>query len=154
MVDVAALRTDLENNAVYDADVRKGSNSSVLRRLLSEDARLPRRWRPISRDDFLSAVAAENLTAAQERRIQTYTQEGQDVPMHKQGVRDWVLGQRFAPATIQALEAVGQVTGKPADAFLSEDEDSLGLREVREAVAQIAKAHINNSASKPVRVEP
>ena len=161
MIDIAALRADLARNTAYDSDVRGGHNGQLLRILMAEDDTLPRRWRPVSRDDFLSAIASETLMPGQELRVQTYTQDGQAVPMHKRGVRDWVLVQRFSSATVQALEAVGQVTGKPADAFLGDDDDGLTLRGIKIVIGspdvsgpKVAKAHINQPASRPPRVAP
>ncbi len=151
VVDTAALATELDANAKYNTDVTGGHNGKILASLLVESDALQPRWRPVRRDDFLSAIAGETLTTAQEARVQTYTQDGQSVPMQKEGIRTWVLANMLN--SIANLERVGTVKGRPIDAFLGEDDDTATLRDLRPAVAQVNKSYINQPESRPPRVE-
>ena len=143
MIDLATLITFLETDPAFDADVRGGSNGVIHKRLNTGDGALPRRWRAISAVDFLDAIASESLTVQQEERIRTYAAEGRAIPIHKQGVRTWIQAQGFSVSTMQALRDLSEVEGKPADVFLGDDDESIILRNVREAVKQIPKAAIN-----------
>ncbi len=150
MIDLAALITFLESDPSFNDDVVEGSNGVIRKRLNTGDGTLPRRWRPISVDDFLDAIASESLTAQQESRIQTYTAQRSMVPVHKPAVRAWIQAQGFAASTIQALRDLSEVEGKPADQFLGDDDDEVALSVVRAAVKQISKAAINQLVNPPV----
>lgn len=142
MADIAALKTELETNMVYDANVTGGHNGKLAVQLNTDNSALTRRWRPIPVDDFLNAIAGETLTTQQEERIRTYVVNNDTVPTHKPAVRQWMQA-NFSTTAVTTLRALAEVTGKPADAFLSDGEDRLALNDVRAAVAQIAKAYIN-----------
>ncbi len=146
-VDIVALASELDTNPDYNTDVTGGANGKLLVSLFTESDALTPRWRSVRRDDFLAAIAGETLSAAQEARVQTYTQDGQSVPMQKPAIRAWVLTNM--PNSVTNLERVGTVKGRPIDAFLGEDNDSATLNDVRAAVARVSKAYIHQPASRP-----
>lgn len=139
-MNLSALVTLLDTDARYDAAVRGGDNGAVLRLLVAVDAAAPRRWRPVSVDDFLNAIAGETLTPTQEDRIRTYTQQRATVPVHLAAVRTWIQAQGWAASTIAALRALAEVPGRYCDPLLTPEEDTVSLADVRAAVRQIAKS--------------
>ena len=149
MADQEALKTLLETDD-YDAAVRSGNNTEVLQLLHEEEtdeAIVSKRWRAVSTEDFLDIVAQiQNLTAAQEERIRTYTSGRDTVPVHRPGFRTWIQA-NFPPAAVNALKAKSQVLGRPVDSLLGDDEERVSLQDVRKVVAQISKSHIVQQAS-------
>ncbi len=141
MPDIAKLTAELETNPAYDDDVVAGRDGVLLEALNTEDVALPKRGIGISPVDFMEAISGESLTAAQEARILNYVQLG-TVPVHLPKARAW-MGANFQIATITALRALSEQVARPADAFLVEGERRLALRDISEAVGQIAKSHIN-----------
>ncbi len=142
------LKVELETNtARYDAAVRSGNNNGLRALLHAVKATAPKRWRPVSVDDFLDAIAEETLTAEQQDQIRTYTQFRSHVAVHKPGVRAWILAQGWSVETIDALKALSQVEGRYADPLLGDDDEEFSLPEIRRVVAQISKSHVVQQAS-------
>ena len=139
-VNLAALKIFLETDAGFDDDVRNARNGIITTRLNVPDGGLSKRWRPISSNDFLDAIASEALTTTQEERIRTYTASNNTVPIHKANVRAWIQAQGFAPSTINALAALSEVTGKPGDQFLGDEDENVSLNDVRAVIKQVTKS--------------
>jgi hypothetical protein len=137
--DLGALKTALETDAIYDAAVVGGSNNEILRLLHAPSGSLPKRWHPIAVDDFLDAIAGETLTAEQEERIRTYTQNRDMVPVHKANVRTWCIA-NFSASALTALQVLSQQDGRPIDAFFTDDDTTISKQEIRQVVVQISKA--------------
>ncbi len=142
-MDLDALTTTLDIDPNYDADVRGGHNGKLVTLLNAEDGALPKRWRPIPVIDFVDAISGETLSAEQHDWIQTYLAAGGGYPIHKAGVRGWVMAQGFSAVTVTALTNLSQVPGKPADAFFGDEGGRVSLNDVRAAVAQISKSFIS-----------
>ena len=139
-MNINSLKALLDTDARYDAAVRAGANGEVLRLLTAADAGAPKRWRPITVDDFLNAIAGETLTPTQEDRIRTYTQQRSHVPVHLPAVRTWIQAQGWAASTIATLRALAEVPGRYCDVLLAPDDETVSLGDVRAAVRAVSKS--------------
>jgi len=139
MADIAALATLIDSDPTLDAAVRAGRNGELVA-LLNADVAGTKRWNDVRVDDFLDAIALETLTAAQENRIQTYTNNRELIPSSKPNVRSWIQAQGFAPATITALRALAE--RDPTFVEESPVGEAVTLQDVRKAVRRVAKSHI------------
>jgi hypothetical protein len=151
--DYAALKAALETDTKYDAAVVGGNNNELKHLLLEPDEALPKRWRPISVDDFLDTIAGESLTAEQEERIRTYTLNREQIPVHKPNIRAWCIA-NFSADTLANLQALAQQDGRPIDAYFTDDDRTVSLDEIRQIVLQIPKAYVNQADARAAARAP
>lgn len=134
-MDITVLRSLLEGDARYATAIQDGDNGQLAVLLNQDDVAAPsKRWRSISADDFLNAIAGETLTTDQFNTIQLYLTNNSSIPSHKPGVRAWIQAQGFAPATITALRNLAEVDAPYCLTALSETEDKVSVRDVRRAM--------------------
>ena len=151
--DYAALKTALETDTKYDAALTGGNNGALRRLLMEPDEALTKRWRPISVDDFLDAIAGDSLTPEQEERVRTYTQGRSSISVHKPNVRAWCMA-NFSATALQNLRALSEQDGRLIDAFFTDDDSHISKREIQQVVALIGKAYINQAAAREAAKAP
>ena len=142
MINPVALKTDLETNVRYDADIRAGNNSKLVE-LLSEEEIGQTIFIQATVDQVKGAIGSgvRSLSAAQIQTLRFLVDSGGDVvDFSVRAIRE-ELAQIFTgqTAVIDRLTALASHPRTYGEAFGGNP----GLEDVRVAVAQITKAHIN-----------
>ena len=127
----------IQSDARYLSAFQDGDNGELLRLLNEDDDLATPVWVSVDAMDFLDAVAAETLTAAQEARIQTYVASGARVPTDRANVRQWIVDQNWSAPTMANLRAIAEKPAKYCQPALEVGEERVSLRDVRRAVKQI-----------------
>ncbi len=142
MINPVALKTDLETNARYDADIRAGNNSKLVE-LLSEEEIGQTIFIQATVDQVKGAIGSgvRSLSAAQIQTLRFLVDSGGDVvDFSVRAIRE-ELAQIFSsqPLVTARLTALVSRSRTFGEAFGGK----VSLNDVRAAVKQIAKAHIN-----------
>ena len=138
MADQAALKTALESDSRYDANVRSGNNGELLRLGLETKAGSAKVWDDISVVDFVDAYGTAPIPANVEARLQLIAGEDGTVPTSKPGIRAWF--ESGVSATVKtALQALAE---REQTWFEDAGAGRVTLNDIREAVRQIAKSFI------------
>lgn len=109
MADRTALATLLQNQAVFNDDVRAGNNG-VLERAVNgiRTGHTPRVWQDITLDQWYDALGTFQLSAADEARVQNFAARGNILPLSQSGVEAWVRDRVTDRAALDAVIAYAE----------------------------------------------
>lgn len=141
-VDIAVLVAELNTNSRYNSTVVGGNNSSLVI-LCNEKDTIggPKIWDDIKVDDFLDAIAGENLTASQDRRILQYTEGRSFVPTSKAGIRSYIQGLGMSAGVINTLKALAE-RDQTFNETMNNGVETITISDIRKAMRRIPKSFI------------